>query len=255
MPKKIIRRTIIKRKPKRIIKRKRIIKKKKVMGNQNMLKYMANRWLPLPPRYITKLHTSFTGTITAGTASGNYYVKLNSVILPFNTTSPIPNVIGPLGVNQKEPSGLSQIYGNNLYQSYRVFASSIKFKVTPGQLMDQIAVAIIPNENGVTSPSEVGVAMQQPFCKYKNFNPTQNNGWLYNNISVAKFYGVRPLAIKDDLSGQFTGDTSTAPVTQLFWKIIWQDLNNAVTLSIGYEVEITHFVEFFNLAAGNLQEI
>lgn len=239
----------------------------KVTASRSVIKYSVGRQMPLPPRYVTKFTISDRGYQPPVATDWIYaYIKLNGLASPFNTSHPVTN--GDRNVTLALPAGLQSLLNANAYRGYRVFASSIMYKLTPQNPADQLGVLIIPNQVGVPieglapGPLTYSQLLAQPMARNMNFNSSQNKQWCKNRISVSKFYGVRSSAIKDDLSGQFIGTADpttgnlTDPSNQVLWSIWIKDLQgNTITQNVGYELKITYYVELFNLAIGNYEDL
>jgi hypothetical protein len=69
-----------------------------------------------------------------------------------------------------------------------------------------------------------------------------------HSISQAKFLGVRPQAIQDDLSFKYCGNYNSAPSTPLYWSVQVETGDNAILNSpLEVRIQMLYHVEFFNL--------
>lgn len=230
----------------------------KISCSSERLTYMVANQLPFPPRYRTKMTFAIYGAIAAGgldaLGEGEAYVNLNSPFKPINNGSwglggsgPF-SVANPVAVSALMPAAYTQICNQNLYQKFRVYSSSIKVSVNPGDVRDYLELCVIPTDDtGI--PTIVSTAQSLPFAKCKQILTGKGPSHVTNSITLHKLAGVTKSAVENDLSNQFIGDFNADPATRYYWRILVgtnQQTDNFVGMA--FEMKVTYWVEFFNLA-------
>lgn len=249
----------------------------KLFATKDLVSYMAGpRKLPFPERYRTKLHMEVDGFwlpavlannyAQAGPPVNQYFTVLgNGVITPFaaNSTSAIAATLMTLNNQGLHPIATSNPIGHNLlqtiYNGYRVFSSKIKVTAIPQSIVDPINLVIIPSFNQgslLLTPNnptqDVAYLAQYPFAKSKTIQCNSGNYVLSSSISTHKLLGITKQALLNDLSGNYTvrDGANGNPGSVYNWYIAWQTEDNAAPAgNIGFKVEITYYIEYFNTTA------
>lgn len=220
-----------------------------------ILKYTPK--CPMPERIRTKFTAALQGYVAAGVGFQTYNVFLNRPTFPFSVGSAggitaFPNPDNPIAT--LNPTYWSYLYTANSYQSYRVISSSLKVQLKTFSILDAIWCCVTPCGNYANLPASVQVAQAQPRCKWKLFD-TYGTNMIRNQVKYHELLGVSESAIIDDLSGNYTGRATAAPSTLAGWIINWETAGSAVTANqIGYDVEVSYYVELWNLNYGGLVE-
>lgn len=243
-------------------------KKQKMFISKDVISYMPMGKLPYPPRYRTKLHIGVAGNIPAATTSGAYSILQNGVFHPFNAAAVsglLTNIPGSLiPVANLAPVGFSNMCGAAaIYNSYRVFASSVKIQFIPGSVADTVNATLIPviyqTVNGVTSstytyPTSSTEAMELPFAKNKLFMANQQGSPLKHSISQHKLFGVKKASIVDDIY-TYTGTYASLPVNKSLWMMFFETADaTGLGSPLSYRLDVTYTVEFFNMEGPVLKQ-
>lgn len=217
--------------------------------------YMANGQNPFPRSYRTKLTTSIYGFVAAGgvAAGARYYVRLNSAYAPWAGGS-WPN--GAPSIAALNPAGYSSIINANLYNSVRVYGSSITVEFLPQALTDTIICTVTPS-NASTLPLDVDDALAQPYTKQLFMSSSKMNSargsMIKNYITQHKFLGVTAGAIQNDLSGNYTHGVASYPVETFYWVVnIATPDATALATPLEYKCKVTYYVECYNETAPRL---
>lgn len=237
--------------------RKRTTKKNSTMSTRNNFKanalavtYMTNGQNPFPRRYRTKLHSNMFGFIASGSASGRYFVQLNSTFQPWNGSGwPNPSIT----LASAQPAGYSLLLNGQLYNQCRVFGCKITVEFLPQALTDTVQCTVTPSL-GSGVPTSVALALSQPYTKSLLMSSSKmnskNGSAISHYMSVAKLIGVKPQALEYDLSGQYIHAYNADPATPLYFVVNWvtPDAVNLAT-NLEYRVKCTWYVECWNSSA------
>nr|WAE42364.1 MAG: capsid protein [Cressdnaviricota sp.] len=242
---------------KRVSRRKSSRRKSSNKISNQMITYIPKgMWSPFPPAYRTKFHCNITGAVPAGAVGASYCTSVNRLFLPYasnvwGSVSDWPGMLGPLTTSTINPIGLTQLLGNTTgstspYQNYRVYKSTITVQLLPGSDVDNIDVTIVPVPISSVASSSYDAALMQPYSKTKMFSANQLGRPLSNSISVSKLWGIRPQAIKDDLTTQFTGSETGGPSQTGVWHVWVQTPDNvALAADVSYRVSMTYYAELW----------
>lgn len=237
--------------------RKNYRKKNSTMSTKNNFKanalavtYMTNGQNPFPRRYRTKLHSNFYGFIASGSATGRYYVQLNSVFIPWGGGG-WPNPSTPLTTTT--PAGYDLLLNGQLYNQCRVFGCKLLVEFLPQALTDTVQCTVTPSLSA-SVPTSVATALPQPYTKSLLMSSSKmnsrNGSAISHYMSVAKLIGVKPQALEYDLSGQYTHAYNGDPATPLYFVVNWAtpDAVNLAT-NLEYRVKATWYIECWNSSA------
>jgi hypothetical protein len=206
---------------------------------------------PFPDRYQCKLRSEIFGYTGSGAGTGDYtwFVYLNSPYLPWNTGSLTGLTPNGITYSTLHSLGFTQLCNAGTYISYRVLNSSISVDVMSQSVADSVTVSLGPvdSTSGISVANSLGDRYVKSYTFGSGRTPPSRDG-LQHSISQAKFLGVRPSAIQDDLSGKYTGNYNSAPSTPLYWSIQVETGDNAILNSpLEVRIQLLFHVEFFNL--------
>ncbi len=204
---------------------------------------------PFPQRYRTVLTTAFRGELGTGDSAFHLITRLNSPYLPFDTFSWPGANPGTTGLNATGFQRLCNVYA---YRLFRVLSSRIVIEISTVADVDTLLVTVTPTSSG-SNPPTAQAALSQEFTTYKQITRGQpmSSCRVVNKMSQNLLLGVRQQAIKDDLSGSFTGSYEGYPADQLYWVVNIVNLNSeSFNTGVGYTVRLEHDVEFWGDTQG-----
>jgi hypothetical protein len=205
----------------------------------------------VPPRYITNLAYGFSGTLTTAN-SYEFGIVGNSPRYPSYSiyTSPTANFIGAgTGAIYPNATALPSLnatgFGllDNLYQSYRVRASSIRVICIPTNA-GPIKVTVVP-VNTYLSSTDGQAAQSQPYSKSRlctGYEGTKD-ATIHAKMDTASLFGITEAQFQGDEA--FSALTSTVPTKLWNWITYVDSVSNATT-AVACEVEVIYEVEFWN---------
>lgn len=211
----------------------------------------------LPPCYRTKF--TAIGNFISGSGGGSspcqLTVKFNSPNIPFGAAGALGGLTlyGVLP-GTYQPAGLSQLFNNNTYTSFRILGVKISIQPITESPQDNV-YATITASSTIGTPANVAVAETQPFTVNAQFGQSRGNKPLTMFLKPHEFFGVRPEAIKNDMSQRFYGTTALAPLNPIYLVINLVDTVNSTFINpIGMTVKVVYYTELFGLANATLVE-
>lgn len=223
---------------------------------------------PFPSRYRCKFESSIYGSIggTTGPAANQFVVRLNDLNLPYNAAagglySAWPNALPD--VTTLNPTGFLSLCNANLYNSFRVYSSTIHVEFLPESLLDTVQVSVIPVATNVQLGLPLSTIMNQPYAKSglmsaskDDFNSKKGGSELRNSMTQHKLLGVSHQAITDDLSTNFTGAFGgTAPLKPMYWLVAYATPDGSVlTTHLKYRVRTVWHCELYDPFHGDTLE-
>lgn len=229
--------------------------------NQQVVPYLGRKaWnLPLPPRLITKVVTTNQWYITSGAGSLPlpFEIKLNSIVLPWNTTNALPAGQCTYATNSVVPRGAGTLLSATAYASFKVFASEIDIQTIPEpQGNDSINICLFPCETGAVALNS-NTAQDRPFAKTYIQSGQSAIKHFRHKINVATLAGISENALREDVSSSMRGGVAVDPVYLYKWYIYaWDSASNALTgangATVNFAATVTYYVEFFNYQNDNL---
>lgn len=219
--------------------------------NTNFIQFRGGLKYPMPDRFQTKATTYGKLVLTNPFMSSHGAILGNTLFTPWdNAESGFFSGITP-NYATLDPVGINALLNGNLYQSYRVFASSINIRVANQDVNHQLEIAVIPstvNVSGVT----MNTLVPQPGCKLMTCTNSKTN-ILKHYCTSHKVFGITARAIKDDVSGQMDGSLSSGPSATWLWWVFAQTTdqqNSAANLIL--DISVTYYFECWNLQKGIL---
>ncbi len=179
----------------------------------------------MPDTMYLKMKYVETHFFTAGIGSSQNYA-LNDVR--------DPDITG-LG---HQPLGFDQWMA--FYQFFEVLGSQIKLKGLNESNTVSWQIACYP---AIQTPSlTISAAKEQPYVSYR-FQAGAATG---NQIMrMRKYMSVRKLEGRSTASINFTGTASSSPSSLRFWVIQIASVNQASTINVQLDVELTYYVKLF----------
>lgn len=195
------------------------------------------------------MHSSIAGWIPAGTGTNQYFVRGNSVYLPWiggNWANALP------AIATTNPQGYASLVNADIYQKWRVISSRIKIQLQPEAAVDNVICSVTPTFLAA-QPATVEKALAHEFSRSANISMSQPTGsqTIVNKITTHRLLGVRKQALLDDLSGQYIGATAATPLLTWSWLINFDTSDKTVTINrLAYRVDMEYDVELFGDSAG-----
>lgn len=211
---------------------------------------------PVAARMFTSFSVQNQGYIPAAAATQGYFqVSMNCPQLPFSTATTVSGTTLPnpvTAIATQNPIAWSSFSSINMYATYRCVASKIQIRVIPSALTDPLAIMVYPAIPG--SALNYSVADSMPYGK--SWLVTSEKGdrnWLTAYADVGKLTGVSPQAVRDDVSGTFTGTAAgTKPGRLYSWYVLYNDLlQSNIGAKVGLDVRVTYYVELLDLNYDN----
>lgn len=231
---------------------------KKSKGKSYIMNYRSggNINSPLPPLYRTKFHIAADYYTGSGAGSGVWYIPIfmNQLVHPL---APAATGVTILGLNTvtANPTGLTQLLNTNTYLNYRVLAVKAKVDPMPDSSTDATLVCLSASNN-VNQPPNVWAGQDAPWTVSGVFGAgrsSQKSLSLY--VPLHKFFGLSKMAIRDDLSGRFSGTATVTPTNLGYINIYGNDMINQIyTNPVAVRVRLTYYVELYGLVNQTMVE-
>lgn len=199
---------------------------------------------PLPIKMELNVDTENAGYWATGSAQTNtFLVKLNSVILPFNTATPINNPLG--AVNVLMPGALTSLLNANVYQRFIVRKCTIRVEIQPNTGGDSIFAVVVPYDGNATSHAAWGSYIAAAAA------PESVETLCQLGVKNTLRKTITPEAVMSRTTLQYTDDNlswgtyAADPANICYWQIIYQTgdqatlaANLVVRVNCYYQVEL-----------------
>jgi hypothetical protein len=222
--------------------------------------------LPFSPRFRTKMHCAFIGTLPAGTAAtGYFYVSGNSAHVPFNSTQASStrtiNYYSATGYSGEsyttvQPEGFSAICSNTApYHAYRVHGSKMSLTFNPTSTSDNLFASITAAQIGTNSTTTIWTSSQAPFSsRLGTFTSIEQARPIVKALRTSHVWGQPESAITADDGYGTTYNGS--PGNEWCWVVQWQFIDNTVSGAVmGIRIEMTYDIEFYAPSSGALPDV
>jgi hypothetical protein len=222
--------------------------------------------LPFSPRFFTKMHCAFIGTLPSSTASSGYfYVSGNSAHVPFNSTQAYStrtiNYYSATGYSGEsystvQPEGFSAICSNtSAYKAYRVHGSKITLTFNPTSTADNLFASVNAAQIGTNSTTTIWTGSQSPFSsRLATFTSIEQAKPLVKALRTAHVWGQPESSISVD--DGYGASYSSSPGNEWCWVIQWQVIDNTTTNAVmGIRVEVEYDIEFYAPSSGALPDV
>jgi len=222
--------------------------------------------LPFSPRFFTKMHCAFIGTLPASTATNGYfYVSGNSAHVPFNSTQAAAtrtiNYYSATGYSGEsystvQPEGFSAICSNtSAYKAYRVHGSKVSVTFNPTSTADNLFASVNAAQIGTNSTTTIWTASQSPFSsRLATFTSIEQARPLVKSLRTAHVWGQPESAISVD--DGFGTAYNGSPGNEWCWVVQWQVVDNTTTNAVmGIRVELEYDIEFYAPSSGALPDV
>lgn len=191
----------------------------------------------------------------SGTAIAQWVASLNSLFEPL-ADSGLPNPVGV--VETQNPIGFNVLCNPTAYTNYRVLKATLKFEMIPQVQSDAVIMTITPSQlDGQPATTFLAQAQPKTVCttwRSGTINSGLKDGALHCVVDLAKFVGVSAAAIRNDLSGQYSGTYATPPGYQYQFVINWNTLDQSdLSAPIGWRLTLVYECEFWGLTDGDIQ--
>jgi hypothetical protein len=222
--------------------------------------------LPFSPRFRTKMHCAFVGTLPSGTATNGYfYVSGNSAHVPFNSTMVAAtrtiNYYSASGYSGEsystvQPEGFSAICSATApYHAYRVHGSKMALTFNPTSTADNLFASITAAQTGTNSTTTIWTSSQAPFAsRLGTFTSIEQAKPIVKALRTAHVWGQPESAITadDGYGAAYNG----SPGNEWCWVIQWQIVDNTTSNAVmGIRIEMTYDIEFYAPASGGLPDV
>jgi hypothetical protein len=222
--------------------------------------------LPFSPRFRTKMHCAFIGTLPSSTASNGYfYVSGNSAHVPFNSAMAYStrtiNYYSATGYSGEsystvQPEGFSAICSSAApYHAYRVHGSRMSVTFNPTSTADNLFASINAAQTGTNSTTTIWTSSQSPFSsRLGTFTSIEQAKPIVKALRTAHVWGQPESAITadDGYGAAYNG----SPGNEWCWVVQWQIVDNTTTNAVmGIRIEMTYDIEFYAPASGGLPDV
>lgn len=208
---------------------------------------------PIPSRYFVWLEANNYGYAAPGSNGGGFGFQLSTLPFPFNRSgaisTAIPNPVTAIGT--ADYCGLKNLLqnsstGTGLWFRYRVWKVDAQISFIPGNVSDQVTVAMASVTDGLNSYSTVVAAGQGPFSRTKQIG-TGNSGkdnCLQMSFDMPSIHGLTKAQYAADES--VTGSYATVPILEVFANVLWGTTDRVVLANaLGIDVKLRAWVELF----------
>lgn len=217
--------------------------------------------IPINPRYLTKMTMSFAGNTQIATTAGGagqFYVKLNSVHYPLQTTPSFvdaSNLSGAflattpaISITSFVPRGKPNLLSANMYNRYRVYASKIKVTALPQDPSDSVVLTVIPLSNTVGDGGEASIAQNIAFSKERicTLQADNKDNTIIQYMDCPSLFGktTEQYMADENMSAGYIAN----PVITAHWAVKHQRLAGGdYTDNISFNVEVVYYVECFEM--------
>jgi hypothetical protein len=235
---------------------------KSAVPNQQLVTYVPRNTLnPFPQRYRTRFYVESAWAVPiAVAATFDGIVGFNDLTHPFNSAFSALTYLGPATAATLEPTGLTTLLNANMYQSYKVFNSTIGLKFSSTTSSNNMLCTIVPSTSSSLT-TDIYVQRTQPLARNGCFNASKpdegcnQQGYLVNSRTVAQVLGLSQLQFDADDSLLVAG-VGGGPASTIYWYIFFQAIDQDVssaTKSI-LQVRVSYDVELWNLTGAEMKQ-